>query len=235
MWFCGFFAVVILLVVLVLRFAAGPRFLALFKPSGFERPEQVGAVVAKRLFLEFKESPLVVIGLEERAKEQVDFVRGLLEDNSKEFGLKPTIVLDSSLGEVTLPDTKVMDFREEYAGLKTLIQQQLDAKASIVLITSNMIVSQILQNSLSKDLKQEFKLPLISLSVLRVARKPSQEPELRIKCHGSGEAAVNFGQLGCLSFMQSRSLYKLKKPITEPYIAVFEETVGKDYLLYLSF
>lgn len=232
-YFVGFFILVGSIVWALFSFVAGPKFVTLFKPSGFSRPQEVGAVVKRRLFIELNRSKITVIGIEAYERSHWEAVQGFLEVMKAEKTPdqpEPLVIIDEAVKvDPQFIDAPIMSFKLNF---DDLVSKLKSAQQPVLLITSTLYSSHLMHNGFVQLLEEQMQTPVMSLTWLQMARTPEGEAHLKISCVGAREEGATYGQLGCLARTQSRRIQNSKKPITDSVVSMMEQTGLNDYIIY---
>lgn len=232
-YFVGFFILVGSIVWALFSFVAGPKFVTLFKPSGFSRPQEVGAVVKRRLFIELNRSKVTVIGIEAYERSHWEAVQGFLDvmKAEKPADQKEALIFVDEAVKVDpqFIEAPMMSFQNNFDELVTQIRS---TQQPVILITSTLYSSHLMHKGFVPLLEEQLQSPVMSLTWLQMARTPEGESHLKISCVGAREEGATYGQLGCLARTQSRRIQNAKKPITEPVVSMMEQTGLNDFIVY---
>lgn len=230
-------AAVALIVGMVLMWGLNPRPVGVMKPSFFDAPEELGAVLYRRFFVELENSPVIVWGLDPGQPEQAEVLAGFLSAYTLGGKELSEVIVDEELtwsGELPFALTEVMDFQNQYTQLKERLKAASSERA-ILLVTRFAFSSQkVTMDTMTKSLKRDLEMPIFSVTHLHLALTAQQEEDLRPQCQAIGDKGL--GELGCLALAKSRSIYrKAPKFQDEKWVAVMDRWPGNDVFIYWAF
>ncbi len=224
--------VITLMVWFIAKWGLNPRAVGVMKPSFFDQPEELGAVLYRRFFVELESSPVVVWGTQSQSPEHLAVVAGFLAQGADQ---PRQVIIDEELawsGGPQFDGAQVLDFQSQYDELKKVIEATIPEGQPVLLVTRYAYSAQkVGMNTLAKDLREELGVPLFTITHLPMATNADQEGELFPQCTVMNDKGLS--ELGCLALAKSRSIYrKAPKFPSGQWVAVADQWPGHDLFVY---
>ncbi len=222
------------LLFLTIRFGMGPKPVRLMGPTEFEKSEQIGAVLYRRLFADLKKAPLVVFGVDPVQVNHREIPNGFLKTAQAEGLTFDHIIVDSTLGFNPFSNGQVLDLQRNTKALLSLLEQANLKKHRVLLLTLNNYSSTIPEKSMTQYILEKMKLNTLSFSVFNFALKHDQEELISPSCETQGATASGSGRIGCFLLKKSRSIYRKKHYEKKGIVAAADQVAKGDFLIYIS-
>jgi hypothetical protein len=220
----------------ILKFSQAPPPKDIMKPSFFDRPEEVGAVVYRRLYGDMGQNDVVLFGVRPNDISHQKLVEGFLATSVQEK-LPITVVFRESHLEVPAvpPGTEVIDFEfnSDQSALTEKVRAQTAQGKRVLLYTANTLSSHLIKNNPVERFEAAWGKPVFTISSVDVALRREQEQPNDPPCVGSERDGQGTAALGCAALLKGRSFYRKNIDVSR-IVALMDQRGEKDLLLYLS-
>ncbi len=220
----------------ILKFSQAPPPKDIMKPSFFDRPEEVGAVVYRRLYGDMGQNDVVIFGVRPNEVSHRRLVEGFLLTSVKE-NLPITVVFrETHLEALALPEgTEVVDFEfnTDQVVLTEKIRSYTAQGKRVLLYTANVLSSRLIKNNPSERFEAAWGKKVFTISSVDVALRREQEQPNDPPCVGSERDGQGTAALGCAALLKGRSFYRKNIDVSR-IVALMDQRGEKDLLLYLS-
>lgn len=210
----------------VLKWGLKPKPIAQINPTRFEEPEQIGAVVYRRLRAVLRQEKLLVIGSASWINDSDKIWNGFIAA-AREDGVQiARLYQEESVRPV-----------KEFKGLPVApldgakFDRDRDGSKLVVLHTTSLRSSHSDKNSLTRQLEQELKRPWPSITLLSLAVTGEEIEALEPPCP-IAQIQSEPHSLGCSSARISRKFLRRRYDPTALWAAM-ERHGLKDYLLFV--
>jgi len=233
-WICAT-AVLALGIFFATQFSIEPQSIPKIKFSQVHTPEELGKGVFERLRLEIKEAPIVLLGVTPNQIEDMELWRGFFEANQEPGSKYDVIVVEPMLPYVELFSSNMrIDIKEEMPRFVEGVKKAREQGLRVAVIVPNIYSSQLLKKNPANRLKEEYKLDIVSFSVVKFPVTREQEAAFDPPCvFEEGKDMAGTGALGCMIRNIARKTYR-KKFEDNKYSGMMEQTGAKDYLILLN-
>lgn len=219
--------------VTVLYFGLQPRSVPKINLSSFSTPEEAGQAVGKRLWLELKDAPVLLLGVWPNHPEDIEVVRGLLNSLTEPGQGYDVVVVEPQLpGVDVFVGAQSISLRDEAARFVEGVKNARAQGKRVVAIVPSMFSSRLIAEGPADRLKKEFELDFVSLSIAPFPFSRDEEGTFEVQCMTGGDQ-TGFGALGCAVIQKARQNYRKKKDPTR-YQGLMDLVGNQDYLLLLS-
>lgn len=218
-----------------IRYGLRPKPIPVLNPTSFERPDQIGIVVYKRLRQNIRGERIVLLGINKELSQNLEVWLGLLRAASAD---KEHVVVFSALPELPIPsgeNVEVVPYSEEATRSGALLDQaheRMKGGQLVVLLAPSDQVSHLVPNSLSQQTDRRVGHPVLSISSLPFVVVEPANVEFESECLEPGKELDPSLRLSCAARRVSRKFYK-KKLAPEKIWAVMERHGLKEYLLFI--
>jgi hypothetical protein len=219
------------MVYLTIRYGLRPKPVPIMNPSEFERADQIGAVIYRRLKQNIRPERLIVLGSSpelSRAEEVWDgFLKTALADGLSidAFYQFESLSAPEVFAATAIPYTEAQIESGEFA--KT-IKSRLQAGHLVVVHGSTRRVSHLVTNSLSRQLDDVVHHPVLAVSTLPISIKAEELQSLQEACQSTPETRLN-----CAVARVSRTLSK-KRDTPGKLWSVMERHGLQEYLVFIQ-
>lgn len=218
-----------------IRYGLRPKPIPVMNPTSFERREQIGIVVYKRLRQNIRSERLVLLGGSMDVNGNAEVWSGLLQAAAAD---KERIVVFSPDKELPLAPSEqveIVPYTEEAFMSGELVQQahqRLESGRLVILIATTPQVSHLVSHSLSQQLDHKMGHPVLSVSSLKFVLDDEALSEMEPECLEPSAEKDAVRRLSCAASRVSRK-YSKKKLAADKIWAVMERHGLKEYLIFI--
>jgi hypothetical protein len=220
----------------LLRYGVGPRPIGIMKPTEFERGEQIGAVVYRRLRQDFRNESRVVLGVQPATESHLDMISGFLRTAAAEGGAYDVLILDPRLpGPRGIPPLQVMSFdlNKDAEQIANVLKVYHRENKRVVLVTANHFSTHLIKENPIHRLETILQKPILAISLTQLALRRDEERKLEPPCVGGAHNVQGTAPLGCAILRQSQRLYRKNLTPKAEILATMEQHGLTDYLLFI--
>lgn len=229
-WF--FFICFLGVAVFLYFFGLNPKPVAQIQPTAFERSEQIGAVVYRRLFQDFRELSIVILGSSPFVKDYEQVWAGLLRTFQADQKNLALPLQDAGMRRLPVVYKSVsIDLIADEERLVAYIRDALKRNEKVIIHTSVNRSLQRFPSDLIQHLEKEFQQPILSLSQAKMVVQAQQESQVQPPCNEAQEKDA-LSALSCWSLSFSRRFYRKHLDSSLIYAAM-EKHGHHDYVLYI--
>lgn len=218
-----------------IRYGLRPKPIPVMNPTSFERREQIGIVVYKRLRQNIRSERLVLLGGAPDVIGNAEIWSGLLQAAAAD---KERIVVfspDRDLPLAPSEQVEIVPYSEEAFQNGTLVELAHERLASgrlVILIATTSQVSHLVSRSLSQQLDRKMGHPVLSVSSLKFVLDEEGINEMEPECLEPSADKDAMRRLSCAASRVSRK-YSKKRLAREKIWAVMERHGLKEYLIFI--
>lgn len=219
---------------LSLKHGLGPKPVPQINPSLFAKPEEIGAVVYRRLRQVIKENHIIVLGnfplIHNYDQIWQGFIRTAVADGVKIKTIlqQPELKAMEHIGDIPV---KLVRATEDTGTIRDELLAAADGETIIIYTVPNFS-SHLLASSPLVKLRSELKRPILSLTTLAFVLKKEKLADLQPPCPDGAVALTDLSPLGCASANISRKFFR-KKYEEKDLMAAMEMHGALDYLLFV--
>lgn len=218
-----------------IRYGLRPKAIPVLNPTSFEKWEEIGVVMYKRLRQNIRTERVVLLGSSEDVKESDQIWLGLLRaahaDREKlvVFYRQGTALLnaDQLADSATFDEPALLDGK-----LVEDVRKRLKAGQLVVVRGLTREVTHLVDGSLSRQLDKAVRHPVLSISTMPLAINKTEQDNLQPQCLDASEDPTGLRRLGCAAQKVARKFAK-KKLSPEKIWAVAERHGLKEYLVFV--
>lgn len=235
LWFCT--AVLISTAVyFTIRYGLRPKPIPVLNPTEFEDPQQIGAVVYKRLRQNIRPERLIVLGsspdLQNYAAVWTGFLKTAVADQVKidVFYQRENLNSPEAVsGWATIPFNEDMIRSGEFF---KQVEDRQKAGHLVVIHAPTSEATHLMKESLSRELDRVVRHPVLALSTLNLTLKPEDLEALQAQCLDPEAEREGRARLDCAEARVSKRM--IKKRLAEGKIwAVMERHGLQEYLIFV--
>lgn len=226
----------------------------IMKPSFFNNPAEIGAVVLKHFYAPLESESVVVLGVPYNRDWSTDLISGFIRaatQNSRSFShaVVEQKLPDELRAELKkhLPTTIEIDTNQaDLTPLTNAIANAQQTKQRLLVIVPNLYSTHLLEGNLMRRLEAavfaeaDKTKPIVgrlfSISAAPLALEAAQEKELDPICIGSERDGSGTADFGCAILQASRYFYRKRILDKSPdarsrFVAIMQAPKPGDYLL----
>ena len=218
-----------------IRYGLRPKPIPVLNATKFERPEQLGVVIYKRLRTDIRAERVVLLGSSLDVPEDFrvwdGLVKAALADHEKIVYFERTILpvdpVNRKYEVIPYDDAAVANGK-----LGELVKAR-QGKGKLILIHGlNREASHLVEQSLVRRLEVLLQHPLLALSILRLAVNATERETLEPACASPGTDLTGQGRLGCAA---ERVAKQMQRRALDPrnFWSVIERHGLKEYLVFV--
>ena len=221
--------IVIGFAVMIAFFGGGAKTQVKVKMSQVASISEFAEGVAKRLYLEIKESPVLIVGITPGDRDHISLVSELKLALQKEQINFDFVALDSNLGEAPGFEFNQKVNVREIATLKEGMKNAQAQQKRLLVLTGNLFSSQMIERGLTSQMKEQG-LQFISVSMAHFPRSRAEEKDPEIRCDTPVADTEGTGHLGCAILQMARGMYnKTLDPLK--FTGRLDQSGATDYIL----
>lgn len=218
-----------------IRYGLRPKPIPVLNATEFAEAPQIGAVIYKGLRQEIRFEGVLLLGSTSELQEYEEIWTGLLKTAAADQVQISALFQHEELKVPQMHgewETIMFNNQMIQSGkLLSLVKARIEAGKLVVIHAPSLVVSHLINDSLSRQLDQELKRPVLALSTLSLSLKPEEQNSLQVQCLSAGEND-NSMRIECAKARVGKIL--LKKKMTEGKIwAVMERHGLKEYLIFV--
>ena len=210
-------------------FGVSAKTVTKIKVSQVKTPAEFAEGIAKRLYLEIKNSPVVMLGLTPGDMDQAALIPFLTDSLKKEGVFFDTIVVDTNLGkDIAIQANESTNIRQ----VEVVEEGLRNAKAAnkkVMIITGNVFASQMVENGVARQLKAKG-FDILSIAMARFPNSREEENQIEIRCDTPVADTEGTGHLGCAVLQMARSMYR-KARLPDHFTGRLDLAGENDYIL----
>ena len=219
-----------------IRYGLRPKPIPVLNPTLFENPQQIGAVIYKRLRQEILTERILLLGSDPQLLGYQEVWTGLLKtalaDDVKidVFYQRENLEAPESVGR-----WESIPFNLSMIGTVEFIAQvsaRMNAGHLVVIHALTSEVSHLMQDSLSRGFDKAIQHPVLALSTIALTLQPGEQERLQSKCLGPASEPDGLSRMECAEARVTKTLMK-KKPLPGNIWAVMERHGLKEYLVFV--
>jgi hypothetical protein len=220
-----------------IRYGLRPKPVPVMNATQFENPEQIGAVVYRRLRQEARGERLILLGSDPTWPQAEQVWSGFLKTAAADQ--LPIDVLYSRAGTSALEPLgtwakKTFSNSEVQSGaLSRAVQADLEAGKMVLVSDSTPQVTHLLDSSFARMLEQLAHHPVLALSTLTLSLQPEEIENLKSECLQANADFEGWAHIHCSEARVSKLLLK-KKPTREQMWSIIERHGLKEYLIFVK-
>jgi hypothetical protein len=241
-WFQRLYIPALLLIVTVgmlgvLKYGYEPPPQKLMAPSFFDTPEEIGAVVYRRLFGSLREEKLVFFGVPPQPEWHVEILRGFIKTAAAEGRPFERLVVETQMPELGLeglPKMEVVSIPTNtptQAELVDALSSQAGYRTLVYL--PSIFATHLLDGNVLDRYREKTGSNPLSISTAPLALRPDQEYLVDPACVGSERDANGTSKLGCTILRSGRGYYR-KNVVQDRWVAIMNSPYPNDNLVMIS-
>jgi hypothetical protein len=218
-----------------IRYGLRPKPIPVMSPTSFERREQIGIVVYKRLRQNIRNERLVLLGGGPDVEGHAEVWSGLLQAAAADQEKIVVFTRDHDSLVAWSERVEIVPYAEAELENGSLVEQVRERLANgrlVILIASTSQVSHLVDHSLSQRLDRGMGHPVLSVSSLKFAVNNEAITEMEPECLEPIAGKDTLRRLSCAAARVSRR-YSKKKLAPEKIWAVMERHGLKEYLIFI--
>ena len=200
-----------------IRYGLRPKPVPVINPTQFEEPEQIGAVVFKRLKQNIRADQLVLLGSSNGEEEDTRIWDGFAKAASDDGAQVEVIAM--------------RDTAADKDAVFSRVDQALKERKLVIVRGATPEISHMVENSMSRLLDKQRKHPVLSISILRLAINATDADNLQVQCLDT-ESEAGHRKLDCAAQKVARKYLK-RKLAADKLWAVMERHGLKEYLVFI--
>lgn len=225
---------------LVLKFGMKPQPVGVMKPSFFSGPEEIGAVVYRRFYVDIDAKKLVVFGVPPQPDWNLAVVRGFVREAQALQRPFDALIAESAMPPLDL--TGLPPLETTSVEMNALTQSDLIDKLNayraagkrVLLYTASVFSTRLLQGNPINRLEKATGESYFTITGAPLALHPDQEFLVDPPCLGSERDMRGTADLGCAVLMAGRRFYR-KHIDQSRFVAIMQKQGAvEDYLLMIS-
>lgn len=234
------FAIIAVGLVLVLK-TVKPQPVEILKPSLFERPDEIGAVIFRRFYAPLESEKIVVFGAPTAPEWHLDIVRGFLKVAAAEKRPFDVIVAEPQMPPLNTSELLTSQGApievilapmnaEIPAEFIDRVQALADQGKRVLVYTAGVFSSHLLKANPLNRLEKMTGKKFFSITSAPLAVRPDQEFLVDPPCVGMERDANGTADLGCAILQASRATYRKNLP-DDKFVSMLNQQGVNDYLL----
>ncbi len=219
-----------------IRYGLRPKPIPVMNPTEFEDPQQIGAVIYKRLRQNIIPERVIVLGSSADLKDYPGVWTGFLKTAiADKIKIDVFYQLDSLQAPESVGGWESVPFTEQMIQSGDFLNQvkiRMQAGHLVVIHGLTTEVSHLMANSLSRQLDSMAHHPVLSLSTLALTLNPDDQAGLQEMCLKPGLDGDGWARMGCAKARVGKAM--LRKNMTPGKIwAVIERHGLQEYLIFI--
>lgn len=209
----------------------------IMKPSFFDRPQEVGAVVFRRLYAPMIQNKLIVYGVRPNDIQHREVLEGLLATATAEKQPIDVVLREPQL-EVPLAPSNVeivdAEFNSDPAELVAKVNSYISQGKRVLIYTANTLSSHLIKQNPMERFEAIWGKPVYTISSVDIGLKVDSTFVQDPPCVGSERDGQGTAALGCAALQKGRA-YQRKDLDLSRIVALMDQRGASDLLLFLSF
>jgi len=226
---------------LILKFGVKPQPVGIMKPSFFSKPEEIGAVVYRRFYVDIDTKKLVVFGVPPQPDWNLAVVRGFLREAQALQRPFDVLITESAMPPLDLTGLpsplETISIEMNSPTQSDLIDQLKAYHAAgkrVLLYTASVFSTHLLQGNPINRLEKMTGESYFAITSAPLSLHPDQEFLVDPPCLGSERDTQGTSDLGCAVLMAGRRFYR-KHIDQSRFVAIMQKQGAvEDYLLMIS-
>lgn len=220
-----------------IRYGLRPKPIPILNPTHFENPEQIGAVIYRRLRQNLRSERLLVIGSKKDLAQSAEIWNGFLKtamaDKMKidQFYQWPNLALPTSASQLQTVYLQEADLANE--DLLKNIHQSIQRGSVVIVHVPTEEATHLVKGSLTRKLEQLPNIPVFSISIVPWSINAEGTKALAEECTQPDSPDRLDLQLQCAVYRLSRKFLRKKLDPSKSWAAA-ERHGLKEYLLFIN-
>ena len=212
----------------------------IMKPSFFDKPEEIGAVVYRRFYAPIEEAKVVVIGIPPEPEFNRAIIRGFLQAANAEKRPFEALISEERMSPIDLVGVPPLEAQTMMVNTETQtefvdkLKALKDAGKRTLVYVPSVFSTHFLPGNPVLRYEAATKQSLFTITVGPLALRQDQEYIVSPSCIGSQVDGMGLAPLGCEIMRASRQLYRKHVP-QDRYVAYMNSMQPNDYLLLISY
>lgn len=222
-----------------LYFGIQPRTLPKITTSYFQSEDEMAKAISQRLRQELFDYDILFLGAEPGRPEHFKMWLSFLAEQKKEAASAyPVLIVDPEYkASLSAEDSKLlsgaqeMSLKNSIADVAEVVKNARTQQRRVAFLAPNLYTSQMLQQSPTHRLKQEFQLRTASFSAVYFPFTEKEEGQLLFPCSTDEKDYLGTGKLGCAVTQKYRVIRRKLKPKLN-FTGLMDLTGENDYLVF---
>lgn len=240
--FWGFASALLMIsvcLVIILKWGIQLRPIGIMKPSQFQKAEEIGAVVYRRMFAELNAAKIHVVGIPFQPIWYGEVIQGLVHAAADEQHRYDQIIvarelrLPFDLSERLGQAVAVRELNPD--NLYPLIESLAGESQKTLVVLPFGLTTELVAGSPMATLKKNFKEDIFNITLAGLSRSFGDEASLQPKCIGLVHDSQGVRDFGCFLVKSARQYYRRFPKADDKYIAILQrEPYTGDTILQIS-
>ena len=220
-----------------IRYGLRPKPIPILNPTHFENPEQIGAVMYRRLRQNLRAEQLLVLGSHKDIPQSAEIWNGFLKtamaDKMKidQFYQWPNVPLPTTAGQLQTIYLQDADVASDE--LLKNIHQSIQRGSVVIVNAPTQEATHLVQGSLSRRLEKLPNIPVFSISIVPWAINAEATKVFAEDCSNPDATENANKMLNCAVYRLSKKFLRKKLDPSQSWAAA-ERHGLKEYLLFIN-